>query len=189
MKSPIEIRLRDALRRVPAGIGLIDYTDGPSPIGIMDDCEPHWDVERAGAACDSSLALERKDQDGCLTEVYLFSDVPILSYRADLYLRCEGYSLAIECDGHDYHDRTKQQAAYDRSRDRDLLKLDISTIRFTGSEIHHSPDRCAADVWAIVRMFDARSASSQHTFSLGWKSGRKRALADISGAGAMAGVV
>ena len=70
-------------------------------------------------------------------------------YRADIYLRIDGgaFSMAIECDGHQWHERTKQQAAYDRARDRELMCRRVFTIRFTGSEIVHSPERCAADAW------------------------------------------
>lgn len=40
--------------------------------------------------------------------------------------------IVIECDGHDYHERTKEQAAKDRSRDRWMARQGISVVRFTG---------------------------------------------------------
>lgn len=43
--------------------------------------------------------------------------------------------LAIECDGHDFHEKTKEQARRDKSRDRLLMANGIHTIRFTGSEV------------------------------------------------------
>src|ERR1041384_1385190 len=53
-------------------------------------------------------------------------DHAIGSYRVDILLA--GFvHLAIECDGHDFHDRTKQQAAYDRARDRELLLAGVIT--------------------------------------------------------------
>jgi very-short-patch-repair endonuclease len=59
--------------------------------------------------------------------------------------------LAVECDGHEWHERTPQQAAYDRARDRDLLRYArIPTIRFTGSEIVRDANQCAEETIAIV---------------------------------------
>jgi very-short-patch-repair endonuclease len=54
-------------------------------------------------------------------------------------------TLAVEIDGHDWHERTKEQAAADRARDRSLLAECIHTIRFTGAEVNASPSKCAAE--------------------------------------------
>ena len=51
--------------------------------------------------------------------------------------------LVVECDGHDFHERTKQQAITDRSRDRRLQELGYTVYRFTGSEIYSDPMKCA----------------------------------------------
>lgn len=58
--------------------------------------------------------------------------------------------LIVECDGHDFHERTKEQAAKDRSRDRQAQLSDLAILRFTGSEIHKDAWGCAAQVtdWA-----------------------------------------
>lgn len=63
--------------------------------------------------------------------------------------------LIVECDGHDYHERTKEQAARDRSRDRELNAAGFDVFRFTGSELWRDPWGCAQQVynWA-VRGFD-----------------------------------
>jgi very-short-patch-repair endonuclease len=53
--------------------------------------------------------------------------------------------LAIECDGHDYHERTKEQASRDRARDRWFQSQDIPIMRFTGSEIWRDGERCATE--------------------------------------------
>lgn len=56
--------------------------------------------------------------------------------------------LAIECDGHDFHERTKEQAARDRARDRQIQALGIGVFRFTGSQIYRDPQGCANEVAA-----------------------------------------
>ena len=55
--------------------------------------------------------------------------------------------LIVECDGHNFHERTKGQAARDRSRDRDAQALGIPVYRFTGSEIWKDPYGCA---WSVI---------------------------------------
>lgn len=58
--------------------------------------------------------------------------------------------LAVECDGHDFHERTKDQAKKDRSRDRDLQSDGFTVYRFTGSEIWRDPLKCSQQIfdWA-----------------------------------------
>ena len=103
---------------------------------------------------------------------FAFRDEPLLTYRADILLTPgrprpqRGFALAIECDGHDFHDRTKQQAAYDRSRDRELLLRNVVTIR-TGSEIFHSPERCAAEALEVFARL-AERASDPEPCSAAW---------------------
>ena len=59
-------------------------------------------------------------------------------------------SLLIECDGHDYHDRTKEQAARDRQRDRVLTRNGWRVVRFTGLELWHDADGCAREALHIL---------------------------------------
>lgn len=55
-------------------------------------------------------------------------------------------SLIVECDGHDFHERTKEQAKRDRRRDRAAQRDGIPILRFTGSEIWNDPIGCALQV-------------------------------------------
>lgn len=57
--------------------------------------------------------------------------------------------IALEVDGHDYH-KTKEQRSYDAKRDRDLLKLGWTTLRFTGSDVFKDADAVAAEVMSIL---------------------------------------
>lgn len=58
--------------------------------------------------------------------------------------------VAVECDGHDFHERTKEQAARDRSRDRTFLLAGIPLLRFTGSEIWRDPYACARQISSLI---------------------------------------
>ena len=62
--------------------------------------------------------------------------------------RAQWRRLIVECDGHDFHERTKEQAARDRSRDRAAQIAGATVLRFTGSEIHADPLACARQVAA-----------------------------------------
>lgn len=69
-------------------------------------------------------------------------------YRVDFLIEDErkpGRRLVIECDGHDYHERTKEQAKSDRKRDRWLMANGYLVMRFTGSEIWTAPLECACE--------------------------------------------
>lgn len=173
MKSPIEKQLHHAFwQHVPQNTVLADRT--AVHVG-------RFDVEKMYLS-DSGIGEEFEVVgSGSTSEmVAIYSDVAILSYRVD-FLICiddngsEGW-LAVECDGHDFHDRTKQQAASDRSRDRELLIVGIPTIRFTGSEIHHDADRCANEIWRTIDALRRPAIREQHAFQRGWKCGEDHAL-------------
>lgn len=69
-------------------------------------------------------------------------------YRADFFVTaplCSG-GFVLECDGHDFHEKTKEQAARDKQRDRWFLSRGYPTMRFTGSEIFNEVERCADEV-------------------------------------------
>jgi very-short-patch-repair endonuclease len=75
---------------------------------------------------------------------------PILSYRADFVIGLvehpEAQRIVVECDGHDYHERTKDQARHDRQRDREMQAAGFKVFRFTGSEIYRDAIACAQEV-------------------------------------------
>lgn len=74
-------------------------------------------------------------------------------YRVDfaLFNRAErSVKIAIECDGHDFHERTKEQAQRDKSRDRAIQMRGFKVLRFTGSEIYRKPMDCAREVYDAV---------------------------------------
>jgi hypothetical protein len=59
--------------------------------------------------------------------------------------------VAVECDGHDYHERTKEQAQRDKARDRALQSIGWRVARFTGSEIWTDPMRVVVQLSDFIR--------------------------------------
>jgi very-short-patch-repair endonuclease len=52
----------------------------------------------------------------------------------------------VELDGHDWHERTKEQASRDKKRDRALVTAGYRILRFTGSETFSAPGECLNEV-------------------------------------------
>jgi very-short-patch-repair endonuclease len=55
--------------------------------------------------------------------------------------------IAVELDGHDYHERTKEQVTYRNQRDRDLAAEGWTVLHFSGSELYRDPARCVTEVF------------------------------------------
>ena len=55
-------------------------------------------------------------------------------------------TLIIECDGHDFHEKTKKQVEYRNNRDFDLKSIGCDILHFSGSQIYKDPIKCASDV-------------------------------------------
>lgn len=64
--------------------------------------------------------------------------------------------IIIECDGHDFHERTKEQASRDKERDRVLQSMGFVVLRFTGSDIWKDALACVDSVDATFDQFARR---------------------------------
>ena len=100
------------------------------------------------------------DIDRACLPLVIEAQVNVLDWPVDFLVSSRsvigGWSkLVVECDGHDFHERTKEQAKKDRSRDRRLQKAGITVFRFTGSEIWNDPCACADQIidWAVDAYF------------------------------------
>jgi len=78
------------------------------------------------------------------------------SVRLDFAIIGEGFRIALEADGHDFHERTKAQALKDRSKDRALQRHGWVVMRFTGSEIHADAIACAKAVAEQMAVMELR---------------------------------
>lgn len=95
---------------------------------------------------------------GCLPDLAIELQSVVGPYRADFLLSLSELgpggvvttTLYVEADGHDFHERTKKQAAHDKKRDRFFTAEGHTLLRFTGSEIHHDAPKCAAEVMKVL---------------------------------------
>ena len=58
--------------------------------------------------------------------------------------------VVVELDGHDFHEKTKAQAAHDKKRDRYFAAQGLTVLRFTGSEVHRDAYACATEVRVLL---------------------------------------
>lgn len=80
------------------------------------------------------------------------------NYRADIFFDCDeqpygefdGYKLVIECDGHEFHEKTKEQVEYRNERDLELKKHGIDVLHFSGSQIYNNPFKCAFQIIELI---------------------------------------
>lgn len=80
-------------------------------------------------------------------------------YRLDFFIEVHNmhkdiqFGFAVECDGHEFHEKTKKQVEKDKKRDRNLLKAGVIPIRFSGSEILNEPTMVAKDTVRIIEKY------------------------------------
>ena len=95
------------------------------------------------------------------------------NYRVDFLITYRYFGpvlqLVVECDGHEFHERTKAQARRDKKRDREIGP---KVYRFTGSEIHASPEVCAYEMLDLV--IDFQSNTSTWLYKKAVKEARAR---------------
>lgn len=128
-QSPIEHRMAGALLWIDADWGGMPQAD------IL-GCGPAEYLKQFGP------------QEGI--SFYITPQAQIGKYRADFLLWFvsgkHSAGLVIECDGHAFHERTKEQASRDKRRDREIFAAGYPVLRFTGSEIYADPVDCARQV-------------------------------------------
>lgn len=123
------------------------------------------DSEVRHVTCDERLEPARLTGAGCDSSwlpvpVEVWPQVRIGSYRVDFLLSLRGLRnfLVVELDGHDFHERTKEQARHDRRRDRYMTARGLMVFRFTGSEIYRDVAACVGECIAhFWRQLDQRS--------------------------------
>jgi hypothetical protein len=60
------------------------------------------------------------------------------------------FKVLIECDGFEYHGKSKEQFIKDREKDRFLKYLGYDVLRFSGTELYKNPDQCLEETIQIL---------------------------------------
>lgn len=127
LSSEIQKSLRGAVKRCESPIEKLLL------VGLQIQTMGHPDIAFSVSVEVPDYAQLDRGQVVCVPQV------TIGPYRSDFALFVGGKRevIVIECDGHDFHERTKEQARRDRARDRWMTTSGFTVLRFTGSEIHN----------------------------------------------------
>ena len=87
--------------------------------------------------------------DRCRPFIFYHSQANIGKYRVDFLCSMVGtkQEYIIECDGHDFHEKTKEQVKYDKQRERYLVSKGYKVLRFSGSEIISDFERIKEELY------------------------------------------
>ena len=102
-------------------------------------------------------------------DIYLFPQKEVIcnekkyyidfEFKADDYLtqlllgekiKNYNFKLAIECDGYEFHQKTKEQVQKDNEREYDLKMAGYEVLRFSGTQIYNNPLKCAEDTYNYI---------------------------------------
>lgn len=94
-------------------------------------------------------------------------------YRVDFIISYSYFGMTkrivVECDGHEFHEKTKLQAWRDKKRDR---QIPHKIYRFTGAEIHACAEVCAREI--LDKIIDFQSWASGVLYRRAVKESRKK---------------
>lgn len=90
----------------------------------------------------------------------LVPQYPVGKYTVDFLLKQENLGpddiygpVVVELDGHAFHDRDKHQRAYEKARDRFLVRSGYRVLHYTGSEVVADPFRVADEALSMAGAF------------------------------------
>lgn len=79
----------------------------------------------------------------------IYPQQKILDYTVDFLIVYGDKYIVIECDGHEWHEKTKEQASKDKKRDRELQKEGYIVFRYSGSDVNKEPEKVCYDVQKV----------------------------------------
>lgn len=98
-----------------------------------------WLYQRASDKCDATL----HPQEPVRTSNGTYTIDFVIRARSD---HEQKGAVAIELDGHDFHEKTKQQVANDKKRERAIVRTGLPVLRFSGHGIWKDTAACVREV-------------------------------------------
>lgn len=68
----------------------------------------------------------------------------------DNNIKNKDLKLIIECDGYEFHQKTKEQVQKDNEREYNLKMAGYEILRFSGTQIYNNPFKCAEDTYNYI---------------------------------------
>lgn len=134
-------------------INFYEESDDTPIIDINTEPEEYFDFQIR--LIDDCVNIPEELSDITLSVTRPNKNYEISGYKPDFLIEItsclnEIMKFAIEIDGYEWHEKTKEQAANDRRKDRIYLKNGYTPIRFLGTEVYHDVSSCARDTIEIV---------------------------------------
>jgi very-short-patch-repair endonuclease len=89
--------------------------------------------------------------------IHVMPQFRIDKYRVDFLITQKGIGpseilspVVVELDGHEFHDKNKQQRSYEKARDRFLLRAGYRVVHYTGSDVVSDPYSVAYDALSLL---------------------------------------
>jgi very-short-patch-repair endonuclease len=112
---------------------------------------------------------DSKGNDQAGIGIYMSPQVKIGKYKVDFLFSFNNQGpkefypdLIVELDGHDFHDKDKNQRAYEKARDRYLVKNGYKVLHFTGSEVVKEPYKVAHEALEMIGAFIGSGVSEEY---------------------------
>lgn len=128
-------------------------------------CQLHSSMRNMDSPLEAAFLAWWKTVSHNHESVSIYSQYPVeaagQNYRLDFALKPSEYStflaelakhpqcphIAVELDGHDFHEKTKEQATYRNRRDRDLQAAGWVVLHVSGSEFNANPERVVKEIY------------------------------------------
>lgn len=134
------------------------------PFAGSEDCQSP--IEKIlYVACNIVFRIRDKELDESAMGMSVFPQFSIetekKNYCADFIIVLEKFvgkcvDVIVECDGHEFHQKTKAQVERDNQREYDIKKMGYDVLRFSGSQIYNNPFKCANDIFDYLIAKDGR---------------------------------
>lgn len=118
---------------------------------IIDD--EKWEISKESSGGETYYYLEINNKKYITFEIEPHPDEEMFNgYIPDFMITINGSygGYVVEIDGHEWHERTKEQARADKEKERMYLKNSFIPVRFTGSEVYHNAKMCVNELFEII---------------------------------------
>jgi len=136
---------KDFERDVRAAIDRHSVTSPIEQIFLME-----WKAQRV----DEKLSVRLEPQKIITTDAGTY----VVDFRLVLPGQSSFLQVAVELDGHEFHEKEPEQVRHDKSRERAIVRSGVTVLRFSGSEVVRNARACVAEVADFITQRRSGSA-------------------------------
>ena len=120
--------------------------------GFVVALDTQYRITKEICGLEKSYTLELPDDKVILQIEPQPKDDVFSGYVPDFAIFINGLykGFIVEIDGHQWHEKTKEQARADKEKERMYLKSGFIPVRFTGSEVYHNAKKCVDELFEII---------------------------------------